>query len=179
MRATEAAGAPNPSNPNTAELVDGIRGRAGHFPGSAPLAYRAAGNLNSSKGGVSFWLRSPLDGRHGGPQDFTLFEAPNSMRIWLGPPPYSRADFPGETLLRVSFAGHKWTYFVPEIVEWWRQGEWKHLIVNWDSSTGSISAAVSGVFDNSPVKATAAARPVGNPPALLQYRSASLCYRGC
>jgi hypothetical protein len=137
FRAARAAGDPEPAGETLPELIDGPRGHAAKFPNGKSLRYAAARNLDPSRGAVSLWIQSPVDGAHGGAGQYALFAAGTSLRLVL-------ADRPAGTLLRVDAGTPAKSYFMPENTLWWHRGEWRHVLLNWDSATGDLSAAVDG-----------------------------------
>ena len=143
----QAAGRPDPLNRNLPELTAGMHGRAARFGPGQALEYATEGNFSAQRGALAVWVQSPVEGDRAAPDRYTILASPENqaIRVFLGSRGGLRADVGDEPLLRV-LAGPSGSggWFLPERIEWWRKGEWRHLVVNWDAASGELYAFVNG-----------------------------------
>ncbi|NMA47119.1 MAG: hypothetical protein GX945_11235 [Lentisphaerae bacterium] len=129
VEAAYAAGSRTPLRARGYELVPGLSGQAVKVPEGAVLSYDTAGNLDLSKGTLSFWLQRPvlsaerleeLRSKWSARQLFGLpLQRGGGINVRLG-----FAD-----VLVVELSGQKLS---SEIYGSWRAGTWHHVAVTWD-----------------------------------------------
>ncbi|MDQ0288199.1 LamG-like jellyroll fold domain-containing protein [Oligosphaera ethanolica] len=129
VEATSAAGARAPLRANGYELVPGLGGQAVKVPAGGVLSYDTAGNLDLSKGTLSFWLQRPVLSAERLEELRSKWSARQLFGLFLqrGGGINVRVGF-ADTLV-VEQSGQKLS---SGIYGSWRAGTWHHVAVTWD-----------------------------------------------
>ncbi|MGI5924635.1 MAG: LamG-like jellyroll fold domain-containing protein [Lentisphaeria bacterium] len=129
VEAAYAAGSRTPLRASGYELVPGLSGQAVKVPAGAVLSYDTAGNLDLSRGTLSFWLQRPVLSA----ERFEELSTKWISRYLFGLPLQRggginvRLGF--TSALVVELSGQK---LPSDIYGSWRAGTWHHVAVTWD-----------------------------------------------
>ncbi len=143
-----AKGGGAPTNTNLPELVEGISGKAALFKQGKVLRYLEKGNLDKQRGSISMWIRACVNGNGTATADAMMAPQPalrhtllkedgpnkvgsNALWFWLN------AGNGGSGVRFDVRDPQDSYYYVADILNDWREGEWHHVVATWDVEKGT------------------------------------------